>query len=339
MTASARSTPLPTTSRRLWLALVLAVLACACTAGVTPQNELVMRPGDTITARTPAGPLQISAVSEQMRRYRFADTDATVNLDPRPSRWHGSLGLYSAGLTGGIVANEAQYDFTSVPDFLDWIRDHAPQAVYNDQGYIVALGRAPNGRTDIDVYRACIGGDPPSRLPGSRNADVRVEPGPAASSAQTVAWYGCARAVTDPAAQQHQQARSMLDIARQTDFWGLTDFNCPITEGDDAPGPDATPLPGDTELVLRPGERLEIRNRTGTLTIAADDERTRSFAWQNIVPGTAANGRDDLTRHTLTATLEQAPERVAGARGMYGCHRKSGDEHYTLDYVEARLNL
>ena len=98
-------------------------------------------------------------------------------------------------------------------------------------------------------------------------------------------------------------------------------------------------MPDKTEPVLRSGERLAVKNKNGTLAIKAEDESTRAFDWQNVIPGTSFFGKDDLSPHRMTVWLIPARERRDGAFGMYGCQRVVGEADYTLNYEEAQLNF
>jgi hypothetical protein len=158
-----------------------------------------MRPGDTIVAKTPAGDLRIEAQSELTRRYRFKGVERTLTLDPRSTRWYGSLGAYvPATPFNDTNAEEQQLNFASDAAFLFWLKAWAPPKVYNNQGIAVDLGIAPNGSNDVDVYRICIGGKPVTHLPGADDARVHLSRASTAAEEKLVAWYGCARTTYDP---------------------------------------------------------------------------------------------------------------------------------------------
>lgn len=114
----------------------------------------------------------------------------------RDTRWYGALGIY--GQSGDLIATEAQYNFATLKKFNFWVSNFGPAKVYNDSGYVIGFGTAPNGNTDVEVYRICIGGKPVTSLPGSKDLSVRVTHSPPSKQEALVARYGCSVATYDP---------------------------------------------------------------------------------------------------------------------------------------------
>lgn len=318
--------------------LLWALLSCvACSAfqsTVGPDNELVLHPGDGIVAKTPNGALSIDAPDVQTRRYRWGTQDRTAQLAARSERWYGALGIY--GQSGDLVAEEAQYDFASERAFRFWIHQYSPPKVYSRDGYVVGLGPAPNGNTDIDLYHVCIAGKTPANLAGGDDAAVRFKRAPQSASGLT-AWYGCARQTYDPIAEQRSSLRESLDIARQVSFWNET--SCDVTGPESGNAAVLGPVPGVTELVLLPGERLRAVNRNGPVTVEAPDERSRILGWTGDNPRPAGFKSQADPQRTVSVGLLAARTRSDGALGAIGCKRLAGNQEYTADFEEAQLNF
>jgi hypothetical protein len=326
--------------RGAWF-LVLLAACTACGNGIGPKTELVLRPGDSIAAHLPSGPLTIDAPTEGTRHIRFLTSDATLQLGGRASRWYGSLGGLAEdgyfGIGAGLIAEEAQYDFSSVDAFLFWLGNYSPSKRYTSDGYVIGADGAPNGTIDIDLYRVCIAERFPTHLPGARDDLVRVRHGAAADPA-TVASYGCARVRYDPYAEALRNVRDDFDSARDVESWGRVNNGCPLN------GPTMNVIrpspPGrGNELVLRPGDRLVLHNVNGTLSVDAPNETTRTYRWRNVVHNTRFFGGDDLDAHVLTASLVVTQTRDEGERGADACTRESGDAGYDAAIEEAQLNF
>jgi hypothetical protein len=322
------------------LIVIVSLVLSACAAfdpAVGPQNELVLKPGDRIVATTANGELQIEAPAVQSRHLLWAGRDETVQLGARNERWYGGFGAY--GQSGDVLADEEQYDFDSQRAFRFWLKQHTPPKVYSRDGYVVGLGPAPNGNTDIEIFHVCIGGKPVTDLAGGDDALVRLEPAPQTANG-LVAWYGCARQAFDPIADAKSDLRESLDIASQVDFWGSGDYDCPVTgAGSAGSAPQFGPRAGTTELVLLPGQRLRAVNRNGPVTIEASDESSRILGWTGDNPRPAGFVAERDPQRTLTVATLAADVRRNGALGAIGCKRLAGNTEYVADFEEAQLNF
>src|SRR4051812_45790833 len=86
------------------------------------KTEFAMRPGETITATTPLGAMQVRADDWLERSYTWEGATRSVVMWPRDARWYGSLGIYFPGdgrhwhehhgITRGVV-QEGQQHFGS----------------------------------------------------------------------------------------------------------------------------------------------------------------------------------------------------------------------------------
>jgi hypothetical protein len=151
-----------------------------------PPAELVMRPGDSITATTAAGTITIRADDELTRTYTWEGGSRSARLWPRNERWYGSLGAYYPGpgehwrehhgITRGVL-QEGQQHFQTRAEALAWLRRmwYLPRSVYRDDGLWVLFAKVPERRQlNVEVFQVDVKGRKPGSLPGSRNGSIRV---------------------------------------------------------------------------------------------------------------------------------------------------------------------
>ncbi len=322
----------------LWnLALLFTIAGAACSfaePAAGPETELVLQPGDVLRASTPRGPLTVEAPGVQTRHYVWDGRDTTFDLAARPERWYGSLGIY--GQSGDLVAEEGSFNFATERAFEAWARPFGTALLVRNDGYAAALRTAPNGNTDIDVYRICIAGHAVTRLSGADDTALTVEHH-AQSGSPSPAWYGCARYTYDPIAYQESSARQAYDIDRQVDFWSETQYSC------NAVTQDAKQTVGSTlesaELVIHPGNRIDIRNAFGPLTISAPTEDTRTLVWTNENPRPPGFKPLEPEPKTITFSLYHPVQNQNEHSGAFGCNRISGSLRYVVNYEEAQINF
>jgi hypothetical protein len=146
-----------------------------------------MSPGMKISATTRSGTMVITAVDEVTRSYMWDGATRAIELWPREARYHGSLGLYHDSLdehwrdNHGITscsAIEGQQHFKTADEALAWLKKREQTwCVYSDNG--LAIGWYKDLQRKIlyvEVWQILVGGGKPSRLPGSRNDKIVVEP-------------------------------------------------------------------------------------------------------------------------------------------------------------------
>lgn len=173
---------------KLLLTSAAALLISCSSAPSVPRTapELVMLPGMTITGRTDAGTVAVTATSTLDRTYTWDGASRSVTLWPRPERWYGSLGAYFPGpgehwrehhgITRGVV-EEGQQHFPSVAAALKWLREQNgyDPTVYRDDGLVVSFSKALERRQlNVNVWQLFIEGHKPTKLPGSQNDRIKV---------------------------------------------------------------------------------------------------------------------------------------------------------------------
>ena len=154
------------------------------------KTEFAMRPGETITATTPNGTIQIRAKDWLGRAYTWDGATRSVVMWPRDERWYGSLGVYypgpgrhwkeHRGITRGVV-QEGQHHFDSVEAAMEWIGKQTwMPAVYRNDGLMVAWGKVlDREQLNVDVWQIMVNGAKPTTLPGATDSAIRVSAGPA----------------------------------------------------------------------------------------------------------------------------------------------------------------
>jgi hypothetical protein len=144
-----------------------------------------MLPGDTVTATTAVGTIQIRADEWLKRSYSWEGATRSVVMRPRDERWDGSLGIYYPGsgrhweehngITRGVV-QEGQHHFDSVEAAMVWIRKQEWMPyVYRNDGLMVGWTKLPaREQLNVDLWQILVNGRKPTTLPGANDAAIRV---------------------------------------------------------------------------------------------------------------------------------------------------------------------
>jgi hypothetical protein len=180
-------------SRRFWFLTSLGAWFLGCPSGgirAAPVSEIVMRPGMTITAKTPTGVIAIRAGQGTTRFYTWEGATRSVDMYPREERWYGSLGLYYPGpgdhwkehngITRGCL-EEGQQHFKTTAEALHWLRERSHEwtppfpYVYSDDGLVVGWSKTlPRRQLNVEVWQIYVGGKKPRTLPGSEDRNINV---------------------------------------------------------------------------------------------------------------------------------------------------------------------
>jgi hypothetical protein len=138
------------------------------------ENEIVMSPDATITAKTESGTITIKSGKGLKRYYSWNGVTRSVVMWPRTCRWYGSFGLYypgpgshwlpnHEGVSRGVL-DEGQQHFDTQEEAIVWLKKQNQDCVYNDNGLVVCfsinLGRE---QINVDVWQIYIGGDKTSK--------------------------------------------------------------------------------------------------------------------------------------------------------------------------------
>ena len=152
-------------------------------------TEFAMLPGETITATTSVGTVQVRADDWLKRSYTWEGATRSVEMWPRNERWYGSLGVYFPGdgrhweehhgITRGVV-QEGQQHFDSVEAAMAWISKPEQKwmpYVYRNDGLMVGWTKVlQREQLNVDVWQILINGKKPTSLPGATDAAIRVSP-------------------------------------------------------------------------------------------------------------------------------------------------------------------
>jgi hypothetical protein len=152
------------------------------------KTEFVMVPGQTITATTPVGTIEIYADDWLKRSYTWEGATRSVVMWPRDKRWDGSLGVYFPGpgrhwkehhgITRGCV-DEGQRHFPSEDDAAFWIqsqiRMYGMPYVCSRDGLVVGWMKVPEReQLDVSVWQIMVNGKKPTTMPGATDGPIRV---------------------------------------------------------------------------------------------------------------------------------------------------------------------
>lgn len=173
-----------TVQTRVAIATILLALVAGCREQPTaPVREVVLRPGESVTATNKYGTVRISYVAATKRRFEWDQGAQTVTMTPRPERFMGKLGLYEPGSGGGgvrLVAQEATRDFEDYDQLYAALRESSAVLdwVYTRDGLVVGFGRTPHrgGQVNVDLYQFLVQGRKPTGLKGSREERIRRTP-------------------------------------------------------------------------------------------------------------------------------------------------------------------
>jgi hypothetical protein len=146
----------------------------------------VLKPGEQLIAKTPAGRIKIEAGPGRRRIYTWDGLRRGAILKPRTQPFPGETGkgLYFDGKPAvwapakGITrlrAEEGQHNFDNVSDAKVWMQIRRLYYVYNDHG--LAVGWKRQGNTlHVELWQFTIGGQKPTHMPGANDAAIQTGP-------------------------------------------------------------------------------------------------------------------------------------------------------------------
>jgi hypothetical protein len=154
-----------------------------------PPREVVLRPGESVTASNGSGAFKITYVSPFRRRFEFDGHRETVKLRVRPERFAGKLGLYDpadawvfAPPAFRLLLEEAERHFDSYEALYRALRSEVSMNwVYTHDGLVTGYHKlsAP-GHFDvywISLFQFYVAGKKPAGLIGADDSAVRLEHG------------------------------------------------------------------------------------------------------------------------------------------------------------------
>jgi hypothetical protein len=311
-----------------------ALAACVAFASMLPGDELVLRPGDTLVARTPKGMFRVDALSETKRRYAWPNVDRTVTLGGRARPWYGAQGAYvAADFFNDTNADENSYDFASERT-LDYYLQAFPPTAYASDGTTVSFGTAPNGSNSVTVEKLCVDHRPPIALRASAGSSFSWTH--AASPVGGIASYDCARTILDPVELDAAVLREDLDNFRQSLFMNSQPGEgCELVTGSASSEPPALAIA--QTVAFRSGASFLLHNVNGSLQIEATSATRRVVHWHNSHTGVVPFDLDTEPREMTFELGGGVME--AGDAGSDACRRVSGTSPYTVTYDEGALDF
>lgn len=176
-------------TRTVWLIVVsvaaLILSGCGSSRSTPAQSgavESVMEVGESITVTNSFGKLVVRALSPLGREYEWNGASRKVTMQPRKTRWDGSLGLYFPGpgdhwdehdgVTRGLL-NEGILRFTGEKEFREWLKDRENdylRFVYRNDGLVVGWGKyLPRRTLSVEVWQIMISDAIPTKIEGSND--------------------------------------------------------------------------------------------------------------------------------------------------------------------------
>ncbi|HEX3550099.1 MAG TPA: hypothetical protein VHT53_06970 [Candidatus Elarobacter sp.] len=309
------------------------LVACVVGERIAPGDELVLRPGDTLVARTPRGTLRVEALSEAQRRYTWPGGTRTLTLDGRTEPWYGAQGAYLAATPfNDTNAGENSYDFAS-ERALEYYVQAFPPTAYASDGTTVSFAVAPNGSNDVTVEKLCVDHHSPTELQSSPGSSFKWTH--AGASPQLIASYGCARTMTDPVALDEAVLWQDFDATRLDNFGESAGTSCELLGG--TASTEAPSIAIAQTVALRAGAAFSLRNGNGSLRVEAPSATTRVLHWQNARTGIAPFELDTAPREMTVELAGGAMEQ--GVANAIACRRLSGASPYIVTYDEGSIDF
>jgi hypothetical protein len=153
-------------------------------------REFVLYEGVTLKAILGDETLRISASKLLQRSYFWHTCELGAELNPRRSRWYGSMGGYNAGASFGLsaggcngisrpVVGEGQIHFDNHETAEKWIKRQPDffKKVWNTDGLLVTWATIPErSQLNVDVWQMCLNGKPYTPAGVSKNSTLSVTP-------------------------------------------------------------------------------------------------------------------------------------------------------------------
>jgi len=163
---------------------------CVPPVALAATPELVLQEQVRLTAKTPDGAITVVAGSGIARTYEWGGCSLHARMQPRTSRWFGSLGIYDPaprdlgpsttrqckGLSRTVV-EEGQIHFADAAAASEWLRRYAAArpTVWSSDGLVVQWSTTPRGeQLSVDVWQLCIANRYPRQLSGATDGSLEV---------------------------------------------------------------------------------------------------------------------------------------------------------------------
>ena len=153
-------------------------------AAVPESNEVVLSDNTQLVANAPFGPIKIEAGPGLRRVFTWNDVRRGVIVDPRKSRFAGSMGITYEGKppvwepAQGVTQleyEEGQRRFENMDDATIWMQIRRLHYVYDNRGIVV--GWQQNGDTlKVELWQFYIDGKQPTSMPNADDSAITISP-------------------------------------------------------------------------------------------------------------------------------------------------------------------
>jgi hypothetical protein len=149
-------------------------------------SEVVLGPGESMTAVNKSGRFTVSYVSPLVRRYEFDGRTKTAKQIARPERFDGKLGLYDpagawtfAPPEFRLLTEEAERHFEDYEQLYRALHLEIRMDWVYTQGGLVAGYYKLSAPDHFDVYwislfQFYVAGKKPTNLKGARDSEIRL---------------------------------------------------------------------------------------------------------------------------------------------------------------------
>ena len=154
--------------------LFLLMQITCCSSGFPsqpPPKEVVLTKKQTIIIVNNSGNVEISFKDDFRRSFKYKNISWVEELEVRPSRWMGILGVYSPGIrpfskeavVNRLVYIECVKDFSSETEALDWLMQEwnhkKMKLVWTKNGLVGGFCETPARRQlNVDLYLITVKG-------------------------------------------------------------------------------------------------------------------------------------------------------------------------------------
>lgn len=161
--------------------------------GAVAEPELVLQDDTRLVATTSSGTVSVLAGPGLERTYEWNGCSFASHMEPRGSRWYGSLGIHGgepgAGVLGSLLprlftckgidrtlVEEAQIHFPEQAAAERWIARYAKnfETVWSNDGVVVQWIVSPARRQlGVSIWQVCVAGRRPTELSGAKDGSLQ----------------------------------------------------------------------------------------------------------------------------------------------------------------------
>jgi len=153
-------------------------------AAVPEKNEIVLSENTQLVANTAFGDIKIEAGPGLRRVFNWNDVRRGAIMEPRTSRFAGSLGIKYDGTppvwapAQGVTElkyEEGQRRFENADDALIWMQIRRLNYTYNNSGIVVGWQQT-GSELHVELWQFYIDGQQPQSMPNADDAAITISP-------------------------------------------------------------------------------------------------------------------------------------------------------------------